>query len=65
MVQMNLFAGRDRDADVENQWVDTEPGRRVGMNWEFGIDVCALPCVKQIACGNLPYRRSAQCSVVT
>jgi len=30
MVQMNLFAGRDRDADVENQWVDTEPGRRVG-----------------------------------
>ena len=30
MVQMNLFAGRDRDTDVENQWVDTEPGRRVG-----------------------------------
>ena len=30
MVQMNLFAGRDRDANVENQWVDTEPGRRVG-----------------------------------
>ena len=30
MVQMNLFAGRNTDADVENQWVDTEPERRVG-----------------------------------
>ena len=38
-----------------------------GMNWEIGIDVCALPCVKQIASGNLLYSAgsSAQWSVVT
>jgi len=29
--------------------VDTEGsgGGGAGMNWEIGIDVCALPCVKQ------------------
>ena len=25
------------------------------MNWEIGVDVCVLPCVKQIAGGNLLY----------
>ena len=27
-----------------------------GMNWEIKTDVCALPCIKQIASGNLLYR---------
>ena len=36
MVQMSLFAGRDRDADIENGHVDTAEGRetrigRVGL----------------------------------
>lgn len=56
---MNLFAGRNTDADVENQWV-TEPEREGGMNREFEIDVYALPCVKQIACGNLLCRRLSE-----
>ena len=38
-----------------------------GMNWEIGIDVYALLCVKQIASGNLLYNAgcSVQLSVVT
>ena len=55
---------RSIHADIENRCVDTVG---VGMNWEIGIDVCALPCVKQIASGNLLYsaENSAPCSVVT
>ena len=36
-----------------------------GVNWETGIDLCILPCVNQIASGNLLYRTrsSTQCSV--
>ena len=37
------------------------------MNGEVRVDVCALPCVKQMASGNLLQRAgsSAQCSVRT
>ena len=59
--------GRNRDADVENGRVDPElGGRGNGMNWEIGIDIYTLPCVKQIASGNLQYSAgsSAGCSVV-
>ena len=37
------------------------------MNWEIRIDVRELPCVKQIADGNLLYSAggSALCSEVT
>ena len=40
---------------------------RGGMNWEITIDICALPCVKQIAGGYLLYSTgsSARCSVMT
>jgi len=38
--------GRNRDADIENGHVDMKRGRGVGMNWEIGIDVYTLPCVK-------------------
>ena len=36
-----------------------------GMNWETGIDLCILPCIKQIASRNLLYSTgsSTQCSV--
>ena len=38
-----------------------------GMNWEIGVDIYALPCVKQIASGNLLYSAgsSARCSVMS
>jgi len=37
------------------------------MTWEIRVDVCALPCVKQIASGDLLQSSgsSAQCSVMT
>ena len=38
---------------MENGSVGMERGVGGGMNWEMGTDVCAPPCVKQIASGNL------------
>ena len=37
------------------------------MNWEIGVDICTLTCIKQIASRNLLYGAgsSALCSVVT
>ena len=37
------------------------------MNWEIGIDIQTLPCLKQLAIGRLLYSTgsSAQCSVGT
>ena len=51
MQRMNVWAWR-WDAD--------------GMSQEIGIDVCALPCIKQLASGNLLYSTgsSARCSAV-
>ena len=37
MVQMNLFANRNRDTDTENKCMDTKRGKRSGMNWEIRI----------------------------
>ena len=63
MLQMNLFAGQDSDADVENRPVGMFGGEEGGANWEIGIDIYVLPCVKLIASGNLLYSTgsSAQC----
>ena len=38
-----------------------------GMNWKIGVDICALPCVRQIASGNLLLSAgsSAWCSSMT
>ena len=47
--------------------MDTGQGDGDGeINWEIGIDVCALPCVKQRASGSLLHSTgsSAWCSVV-
>ena len=43
--------GRNRDTDVENKRMDTmgESGRGGGgrvMNWEIGIDLYTLICIK-------------------
>ena len=64
MAQMNLFAGRNRDADVENGWVDT--GWEL-MSCEIRTDVCSLPCAMQRASGNLlrSSGSSAQRSLMT
>ena len=41
-------------------------GRGGGINWEIGIDIFTLPCVKQIASGRLLHSTgsSARCSVM-
>lgn len=41
-----------------------EEGR---INWEIDFDICALPCVKQIASGNLLYSTgsSGKCFVAS
>ena len=49
MVQMNLYLeGRNyRRRHGEQRYVDTGDGGREGrMNWEVGIDVYTLLCVK-------------------
>ena len=40
--------GRNRDTDVENKRMDTKGGRvgGGGMNWETGIDMYTLICIK-------------------
>ena len=44
--------GRNRDTDVENKHMDTKGGKRRGggggggMNWEIGIDIYTLICIK-------------------
>ena len=42
--------GRTRDTDVENQCMDTKGGKQRGrggeMNWEVGIDMYTLICIK-------------------
>ena len=37
---------RNRVTDVENKLIDTKEGRGDGMNWEIGIDICTLLCIK-------------------
>ena len=59
MVRMNRFQGRNRDTDVENKRMDTKGGKRGGggrMNWEVGIDIYTLICIKSITNKNLLYK---------
>ena len=41
--------GRDRDADVENELIDTVGWGESGANGESSTDICALPCGEQTA----------------
>ena len=45
MVEVNLFAKQSGVTDVENKLMVTNGGRG-GMNWEIGIDICTLICIK-------------------
>ena len=44
--------GRNRDTDVENKCMNTKGRKQVGdgsgggMNWEIGIDIYTLICIK-------------------
>ena len=54
--------GRNRDADVENKRMDTKRGKcwgggGGGMNWEIGIDMYTLMCIKWITNKNLLYKK--------
>ena len=56
--------GSNRDTDVENKRTDTKRGKQVGgggdggMNWEIGIDIYTLICIKQITNENLLYKKN-------
>ena len=51
--------GRNRDTYVENKRMDTKGGKRQGdggdgvMNWEIGIDMYTLMCIKWMINKNL------------
>ena len=56
--------GRNRDTDVENKCMDTKGGKRQGggggggvMNWEIGIDVYTLMCIKLMTNKNLLFKK--------
>ena len=56
--------GRNRDTDVENKCMDSKGGRWLGghgcsvvMNWEIGIDIYTLICIKWITNKNLLYKK--------
>ena len=36
----------NRHTDIENKLMNTKEGRRGGMNWETGIDIYTLLCIK-------------------
>ena len=38
---------RNRDTDVEDKCMDTKGGKQgAGMNWEIGIDIYTIICIK-------------------
>ena len=42
------FQSRNRDTDVENKLMDTQGKGGRGMNWEIGIDIYTLLCIKYV-----------------
>ena len=69
--------GRNREKDVEKKRMDTKGGKRRGvamvgrgsggMNWEIGIDLYTLMCIKLMTNKNLLYStgNSSQYFVMT
>ena len=64
MVQMNQFAGqkwrhRRREQTYGHHWgkVGGGGGGGGGMNWEIGIDIYTLICIKKITNKNLLYKK--------
>ena len=70
MSRVYSLQGRNRDTDVENKRMDTKGGKWWGggvMNWEIGIDMYTLICIKWIANKNLliALRTPLLCTVET
>ena len=64
MVQMNWFAGQKLRHRCREQTYGHQRGKVVGgggggggMNWEIGIDIYPLICIKQITNKNLLYKK--------
>ena len=61
--QKNGLQGRNGDTDVEKKLMDTKGGKWRGrgggglMNWEIGIDMYTLICIKWITNKNLLYKK--------
>ena len=57
--RLTSLQGRNRDTVVENKHMDTKAGKwrgvggGGGMNWEIGIDIYTLICIKWITNKNL------------
>ena len=49
---MNLFQGKNRDADIENELGDTEEEEEGGRNGESGIDIPTLSHVNRRLVGS-------------
>ena len=64
MVQMNWFAGqklrhRCREKTYGHQWGKAVGGGAGGvMNWEIGIDMYTLMCIKWMTNKNLLYKKN-------
>ena len=63
MVQMNRFAGQKMRHRSREKNIWTPRGEAAGgggggmMNWEFGIDMYTLMCIKQMTNKNLLYKK--------
>ena len=44
--RLSYLQSRTRNTDVENKFMDTKGERESGVNWEIGIDIYTLLCVK-------------------
>ena len=58
-----LVCKAEMETRVENKLMDTKGesgggGRGGGMNWEIGIDIYTLICIKQITDKNLLYKNN-------
>ena len=64
MLQMNQFAGQKLRHRCREQMYGHRGGKVTGgggggvMNWEIGIDIYALICIKWITSKNLLYRKN-------
>ena len=57
MVLMNLFAGKNEDADIENKLVDIAREGEGGKTEKVALTyIYIVSCVKQLICGNLLYK---------
>ena len=44
----SYLQNRNRDTDIVNKRMDTKGGSGGGMNWEIGIDIYTVICIKLI-----------------